>query len=88
MLLVKQISFTLNFLGRMFNFNEILSVTLILFLVINILGSVPIIIDLRKKAGHVQSEKATIVSGVIMIAFLFLGESILKLFGIDIGSFV
>lgn len=71
----------------MFNFKEILSVTLILFSVIDILGSVPIIIDLRKKAGHVQSEKATIVSGLIMIAFLFLGESILKLFGIDIGSF-
>lgn len=71
----------------MFNFKEIISVTLILFSVIDILASVPIIIDLRKKAGHVQSEKATLVSGIIMIVFLFLGESILKLFGIDIGSF-
>lgn len=71
----------------MFNFKEILSVSLILFGVIDIIGSVPIIIDLRKKVGHVQSEKATLVSGILMVAFLFLGESILKLFGIDIGSF-
>ncbi|MEQ8240283.1 MAG: MarC family protein [Cyclobacteriaceae bacterium] len=71
----------------MFDFKEILSVTLILFSVIDILGSIPIIIDLRKKVGHVQSEKATIVSAVIMVVFLFLGESLLKLLGIDIGSF-
>lgn len=61
--------------------------SLILFSVIDILGSVPIIINLRKKFGHVESEKATLVSGVIMIIFLFVGESILKLFGIDISSF-
>lgn len=71
----------------MFNFKEIISVSLILFSVIDILGSIPIIIDLRKKFGHVQSEKATLVSGIIMVIFLFLGESILKLFGIDINSF-
>ena len=69
------------------NLKEIFSVTLILFSVIDILGSLPIIIDLRKKYGHVQSLKATVVSGVIMIAFLFIGESILSLFGIDLGSF-
>ena len=71
----------------MFNLKEIVSVSLILFSVIDIIGSIPVIIDLRKKFGHVQSEKATVVSGVIMIAFLFVGESILKLFGIDISSF-
>jgi multiple antibiotic resistance protein len=71
----------------MFQFKEIISVSLILFSVIDILGNVPVIIDLRKKAGHIQSEKATLVAGVIMIAFLFLGESILSLFGIDISSF-
>lgn len=71
----------------MLNFKEILSVSLILFSVIDILGSIPIIIDLRKKFGHVQSGKATIVSGVIMVVFLFLGESILGLLGIDIASF-
>ncbi len=69
------------------NGKEILSVSLILFSVIDILGSIPIIIELRKKHGHVQSEKATLVAGVIMIVFLYVGESILRLFGIDIGSF-
>ncbi|MFT4835038.1 MAG: multiple antibiotic resistance protein [Marinoscillum sp.] len=71
----------------MFNFKEILSVSLILFSVIDILGSVPIIIDLRKKAGHVQSAKATVASGVLMVLFLYLGEVILNLFGIDVDSF-
>ena len=71
----------------MFDFKEILSVTLILFSVIDIVGSIPIIIDLRKKAGHVQSEKATLVSGIIMIVFLLVGEGILGLFGVDIYSF-
>lgn len=72
---------------QMLNFKEIFSVTLILFSVIDILGSIPIIISLRKKMGHVQSEKATLVSGAIMIIFLYLGESILKLFGVDVSSF-
>ncbi len=71
----------------MFNFKEIASVTLILFSVIDIVGAVPVIVDLRKKVGHIESEKATIVAGFIMIAFLFVGERILKLFGVDIASF-
>lgn len=71
----------------MFSFKEIISVSLILFSVIDILGSIPVIIDLRKKFGHIQSGKATLVSGVIMVIFLYLGESILGLFGIDVGSF-
>jgi multiple antibiotic resistance protein len=50
-------------------------------------GSIPVIVDLRQKLGHIQSEKASIVSLVIMIAFLFVGESILKLIGIDVNSF-
>lgn len=71
----------------MFNFTQILSVTLILFSVIDILGSIPVIIKLRKQSGHIQSEKATLVAGLIMICFLYLGEKILELFGIDIDSF-
>ncbi|MBL3656448.1 MarC family protein [Fulvivirga sediminis] len=71
----------------MFNFKDIFSVTLILFSVIDILGSIPIVINLRKKEGAIHSGRATIISGVLMIAFLFLGQSILKLFGLDIGSF-
>lgn len=71
----------------MINFKEIISVSLVLFSVIDIIGSIPIIIDLRKKAGHIQSEKATLIAGLIMILFLFLGESILALFGLDTSSF-
>ncbi|MEP2773413.1 MAG: MarC family protein [Fulvivirga sp.] len=68
-------------------FKDIFSVTLILFSVIDILGSVPIVINLRKKEGKIHSGRATIISGVLMIAFLFLGQSILQLFGLDVGSF-
>ncbi|MBU1821524.1 MAG: MarC family protein [Bacteroidetes bacterium] len=71
----------------MLNFKEIASVTLILFSVIDVIGAVPIIVDLRKKVGHIQSEKATLVAGIIMIGFLFLGERILALFGVDVSSF-
>jgi multiple antibiotic resistance protein len=71
----------------MLNFKEIASVTLILFSIIDVLGSIPIIIDLRKKNGKIESGKATLVAGVIMIAFLFVGEAILNLFGIDVESF-
>jgi len=60
---------------------------MVLFAVIDIVGSIPIIIDLRNKVGHIQSEKASIVSAVIMIAFLFIGESLLTLIGIDVNSF-
>ena len=70
-----------------FNIKEILTAFMVLFAVIDIVGNIPIIIDLRKKAGHIQSEKASIIAGVIMIIFLFLGDSILKLIGIDVHSF-
>lgn len=70
-----------------FDFKEILSATMILFAVIDIMGSIPLIISLRKKVGHIQSEKASIVAAGIMIVFLFLGESILKYLGVDINSF-
>ena len=66
---------------------EILTASMVLFAVIDIVGSIPIVISLREKAGHIQSEKASLVAAVIMIAFLFLGEKILTLIGIDINSF-
>ena len=71
----------------LFNFKEILTTTMVLFAVIDIVGSIPIIIDLRQKVGHIQSEKASLVAALIMILFLFLGEEILKLIGIDVNSF-
>ena len=70
-----------------FNFKEVLTAFMVLFAVIDIVGNIPIIIDLRKKAGHIQSEKASVIAGVIMIIFLFLGDSILKLIGLDVHSF-
>lgn len=71
----------------MFDWKEIFTISMILFAVIDIVGSIPIIVDLRSKMGHIQSEKATIVAAIIMIAFLFVGEEILKLIGIDANSF-
>lgn len=71
----------------MFDVKEIFSVTLILFSVIDILGSIPFIIIIRKREGHIHAEKATIISAVLMVGFLFLGQSILDLFGLDVESF-
>ena len=71
----------------MVDFKQVLSVSLILFSVIDILGSIPIIINLRKKVGHIQSGKATIVAGILMITFLLVGKSILTLFGIGVEDF-
>lgn len=70
-----------------FNFREIATSSMILFAVIDIVGSIPIIIGLRNKVGHIQSEKASIVAAVMMVAFLFVGEEILNLIGIDVNSF-
>lgn len=60
---------------------------MVLFAVIDIVGNIPIIIDLRKKAGHIQSEKASIIAGLIMIVFLLSGERLLNFIGVDVNSF-
>lgn len=70
-----------------FDWKEIFTVSMVLFAVIDIVGSVPIIVALRSRLGHIESEKASIVALVIMVAFLFVGEEILKLIGIDANSF-
>lgn len=70
-----------------FDWKQIFTITMVLFAVIDIIGSIPIIVDLRARLGHIQSEKASIVAAVIMISFLFVGEEILKLIGIDANSF-
>ena len=69
------------------DFKEIFTASMILFAIIDIIGATPIVISLREKVGKIESEKATIVSMIIMIGFLFLGEEILNLIGIDINSF-
>jgi multiple antibiotic resistance protein len=66
---------------------EIITVSMVLFAVIDIVGTIPIIVDLRKKHGHIESEKASLVAGFIMIVFLFIGEELLNLIGIDVNSF-
>ncbi len=70
-----------------FSFKEIFTAFMVLFAVIDIIGSIPIIVDLRKKVGHIESGKASLIAGIIMIVFLFLGQSILNLIGIDVNSF-
>jgi multiple antibiotic resistance protein len=70
-----------------FSFKEIATASMVLFAVIDILGSIPIIIGLRNKVGHIHSEKASVVAAIIMVSFLFVGEEILKLIGIDVNSF-
>ena len=60
---------------------------MVLFAVIDILGSVPIIVSLRQKFGKIESEKAAIVAGLLMISFLFIGNNILKFIGVDVNSF-
>ena len=69
------------------NLKEILSVSLILFSVIDIVGNIPVVISLKEQGKKIESVKATLAAGVLMIAFLFAGESILKLFGVDVASF-
>ena len=69
------------------NIKEILSVTLILFSVIDIIGSIPFIVLIRQREGRIYAERATLISASLMILFLFLGQSILNLFGLDVGSF-
>lgn len=60
---------------------------MVLFAIIDILGSIPIVIELRRKAGHIESEKATVVAAILMIIFLFAGEGLLKFIGLDVASF-
>ncbi len=70
-----------------FNIKEIVTAFMVLFAVIDIIGNIPIIIDLRKKAGNIESGKASLIAGTIMIVFLFLGKSLLNFIGVDVNSF-
>jgi multiple antibiotic resistance protein len=69
------------------NLHDILTVATILFAVIDIVGSIPALLQIRTKVGYIKSEQATVVSLAIMILFLFLGETILKFLGVDVNSF-
>lgn len=60
---------------------------MVLFAVIDIVGTIPIVVDLRSKVGKIESEKASVAAAAIMIVFLFIGEEFLNLIGIDVHSF-
>lgn len=70
-----------------FVLKNIITISLILFAVIDIIGSIPVILDIKSKVGHIYSFRTTVVAGIIMICFLFLGESMLQLIGLDAASF-
>jgi len=69
------------------NIKELFTVTFTLFAVIDIVGSVPVLISLKSKLGGINELRATIISGILMIGFLFIGEAFLNLLGLDVGSF-
>jgi len=69
------------------NFNELLTVSFTLFAVIDIVGSIPILISLKNKMGGINEVKATLISGALMILFLYVGEKFLGILGLDIKSF-
>ena len=67
--------------------NELITVSFTLFAVIDIIGSVPLLISLKEKMGGIRSFAATLISGALMILFLFAGEPFLRILGLDIHSF-
>lgn len=70
-----------------FNLREILTVSTILFAVIDIIGSIPALLSVKTKVGRIHPEQATLVSALIMVVFLFVGESLLNFLGVDVKSF-
>jgi multiple antibiotic resistance protein len=69
------------------SFNELITVCFTLFAVIDIVGSVPLLISLKEKMGGIRSVQATLISGALMILFLYAGEPFLRILGLDIYSF-
>ncbi len=74
-------------MNLVFDIVEILKVTTVLFAVIDVIGSIPVIISLKQKAGNIDSFKASWVSLAIMLVFLFIGQSILDIIGIKVEDF-
>jgi multiple antibiotic resistance protein len=69
------------------NMEELVTVTFTLFAVIDIIGSVPMLISLKEKLGGINAWKATLISGALMVVFFFIGKPFLKILGVDIKSF-
>lgn len=70
-----------------FDFAQIVTISFTLFAVIDILGSIPILISLKKKMGDISALQATVVSGSLMLLFFFVGENVLNFMGLDVHSF-
>lgn len=75
------------FLELHFDFEQIISAFIVIFAMIDITGAIPIIIDLKQKTGHIFPGKTTLYAGILLYLFLFAGNMILELFGVDIHSF-
>jgi len=71
----------------MFSLKDITTITLTLFAIIDIIGAIPIIINIKNRQKHLDSGKATFAAGTLMVIFLLIGEKFLKLFGVDLQSF-
>ena len=69
------------------DFNDLLTVVFTLFAVIDIIGSIPILISIQQKSGPINEGRATIISGALMIVFLYVGEGFLSILGLDVRSF-
>lgn len=70
-----------------FSIQEIISCFMVLFAIIDIIGSIPIVVAIKEKVGYIQARKTSLVAGTILISFLFVGEKLLKIIGIDVPSF-
>ena len=70
-----------------FNWQQMVSAFIVLFAVIDIIGSIPIIINLKERGKDVNAMKATVISFVLLIGFFYAGDMMLKLFHVDIESF-
>ena len=70
-----------------FNLKDYLTVTFTLFAVIDIIGTIPVLITLKSKLGAIKEITVTLISGVLMVFFLYIGEPFLNLLGLDVGSF-
>lgn len=77
----------MTFLEMHFDFEQIISAFIVIFAMIDITGAIPIIIDLKQKTGHIYPGKTTLYAGILLYMFLFAGNMILELFGVDIHSF-
>jgi len=69
------------------DFKEIASAFVVLFAIIDITGSIPVILDLKERKGELKAARVSLISFLILVFFLFVGEAILNLFGVDVSSF-